>query len=228
MQTVEQVQPIENNKVMQLEVAEPEPVQSLNKEPIFGLEERLLQIFSDTSLSQTELSERIKGVMSTYLLTEKDWQKYCFFNDLHYTRNLVVTNDKFELIVLCWKAGQASRIHNHSNSNCWMGVALGPMVETLYSKVVDGKVVCEKANPSQPGECPNLRLDKTSLYQTGEVGYIHDGLGLHRVAATPDYDGVSIHCYSPPISVATLFDTETNSVVQRTPGFFSIGGKRLC
>lgn len=228
MQAVELVQPIEN-KVMQPEVAEPEPVHVAIKEPIFTLEERLLQIFSNSSLSQQELSERVTAVMSNYLLNEKDWEKYCFFSDLHYTRNLVVTNDKFELIVLCWKAGQASRIHNHAGSNCWMGVAQGPMLESLYTKVdTDGKTVCEKANPSQPGLCPSLRLDKTSCFQQGEVGYIHDGLGLHRVAAAPDCDGVSIHCYSPPISIATLFDTETNSVVQRTPGFFSIGGKRLC
>lgn len=152
------------------------------------LEEQLLEIFNDSSLEHAELSDRIKAALSQYTLTQKDWEKYCHFSDLHYTRNLVATHDKFELIVriyriylfifamcnnilyqvLCWKAGQASRIHNHAGSNCWMGVLQGPMIENLYHKVLEGRVICERANPSLPGDCPNLRLTSTSEYQKGK------------------------------------------------------------
>ena len=46
-----------------------------------------------------------------------DWSKYAFFSGEHYVRNLVETNDDFELLVICWGPGQISRIHNHDNSN---------------------------------------------------------------------------------------------------------------
>jgi len=199
---------------------------NVEQQPLFELEEQLTAVFNDPSLEPAELSDRIKSLVGQYTQTQKDWERYCFFSDLHYTRNLVCTSEKFELIILCWKSGQASRIHNHAGSNCWMGVLQGPMVESLYHKVQDGHVICERESPSQPGDCPNLQLTAVNEYQKGQVAYIHDGIGLHRVASGP-LDGVTLHCYAPPISVATLFDTETNTVVQRTPGFYSIGGKRM-
>jgi len=200
---------------------------NMESQPIFELEEQLAAVFNDPSLEPAELSDRIKALLGQYTQTQKDWEKYCLFSDLHYTRNLVCTSEKFELIVVCWKPGQASRIHNHASSNCWMGVLQGPMVESLYNKVQDGQVICERAFPSQAGDvCPNLEQTAVNEYNKGQVAYIHDGIGLHRVAAGP-VDGVTLHCYAPPISVATLFDTDTNTVVQRTPGFYSIGGKRM-
>jgi len=197
-------------------------------EPLADLEERLLELFNDPTIEQEELEQRTSEMMSNYSHSAKDWQKYCFFSDLHYTRNLVSTNNKFEMIIVCWKAGQMSRIHNHAGSNCWLGVLQGAAVERLYTKVQDGKVICEKLYPSQPGCCPDLRLDKTTVIQPGEVGYIHDRMGLHSIASPPSADTVSLHVYAPPISVATLFDPDSNAVVQRTPGFYSVGGKRLC
>jgi len=194
--------------------------------PIMELEQNLMEIFNDPQHTPQERTEDIRALMSEYMVTQKDWQNYCYFSDLHYTRNLVTTNPKFELILLCWKAGQASRIHNHSGSNCWMGVVQGPMIESLYTKVSDGKVLCEAEHPSQPGVCPELRLEAVNTYHYGDVGYIHDGIGLHRVQAGLA-GGVTLHLYSPPISVATLFEPDNNAVVRRTPGFFSIGGKRL-
>jgi len=203
--------------------ASPAPV----AEPILCLEQQLLEIFNDTERNNnSERSEDIKARMSEYIATQKDWQKYCFFSDLHYTRNLVTTNDKFELILLCWKACQGSRIHNHSGSDCWMSVVQGPMIESLYTKIADGQVLCEAEHPSEPGVCPELRLEAVNTFHQGDVGYIHDGIGLHRVQCGL-CDGVTLHLYSPPISVATLFEPDNNAVVRRTPGFYSIGGKRL-
>jgi len=196
-------------------------------EPIYALEQQLLELFNDTSMEADVRSAQIQEQMSAYIAHQKDWQKYCFFTDVHYTRNLVSTNDKFELIILCWKAGQASRIHNHSGSNCWMGVVQGPMIESLYSKVADGRVLCEREHPSQPGVCPELRLERTTTLYQGDVGYIHDGIGLHRVQSGLA-DGVTLHLYYPPISIATLFEPDNNTVIQRTPGFYSIRGKRQC
>lgn len=76
-----------------------------------------------------------------------------------------------EFQVLCWKAGQASRIHNHSGSDCWMGVVQGPMIESLYCKMADGQVQCEAKHPSQPGMCPELRLERVATMMQGKVLY---------------------------------------------------------
>lgn len=51
-----------------------------------------------------------------FLLNSLRRLQYCFFNEVRYARNLVERNQYFELIVICWKAGQQSPIHNHEGS----------------------------------------------------------------------------------------------------------------
>lgn len=43
---------------------------------------------------------------------------YLWFSNDHYTRNLVLKTDLFELIAICWEIGQKSPIHNHRDQNC--------------------------------------------------------------------------------------------------------------
>src|SRR2546430_16236786 len=31
----------------------------------------------------------------------------------------------FECLTICWEIGQASRIHNHRDQNCWMSAPIG-------------------------------------------------------------------------------------------------------
>ena len=52
--------------------------------------------------------------------------KYVFelFQLSRYTRNLIDTgHGKYNLILLCWSPGQGTRIHDHSNSHCFMKVS---------------------------------------------------------------------------------------------------------
>lgn len=49
-------------------------------------------------------------------------REYVHWNDHHYVRNLVSTNEDFELMVICWRYGQGSRVHNHAESHCWLTV----------------------------------------------------------------------------------------------------------
>ncbi len=41
-------------------------------------------------------------------------------------------NGKFNMILLCWGESQASGIHDHSNSHCFMKLVDGQLCETLY------------------------------------------------------------------------------------------------
>ncbi len=51
--------------------------------------------------------------------------KYCYFSKGNYTRNLIFKNEVFECMTICWEIGQASRIHNHRDQNCWMSAPIG-------------------------------------------------------------------------------------------------------
>lgn len=71
----------------------------MTQPPIERLIEDLKKIFEE----QPESDERtltIKSILGTYVKAgHQDWGKYVFFNDVHYTRNLIEMTDNFELMV---------------------------------------------------------------------------------------------------------------------------------
>lgn len=148
----------------------------------------------------------------------QDWKHYANFSDLHYTRNLVDDNDMLEMIVLCWNPGQESRIHNHGDSDCFMVVLEGEIVEKRFA--VEGSAI-------DAGTCPNLSLiSETKLAYGSDAVHIHDKLGVHAVGNATDKPAVTLHVYTPPIKRVKVFEPENNKIVIRTPGFFSVHGRK--
>lgn len=189
-------------------------------------------IFKDRdvhSLTEDEKT-KVRELMANYASTAgadptaSDWTKYVYFNDIHYTRNLVAKCKQFELIVLCWKRTQASRIHSHSGSHCWMSVLSGVMEEDLYKLINPNMQISEV---QFPGPCPDLERLGQSKHSVGDVTYINDGLGLHRVKANDDIDGITLHLYSPPITASRIFEPTSNSTIERKPGYYSKYGKKV-
>ncbi|KAL6076886.1 Cysteine dioxygenase [Balamuthia mandrillaris] len=157
-----------------------------------------------------------------------DWQKYSFFSDLHYTRNLIDDNDMLEMMVLCWAPGQVSRIHDHADSHCFMG----SVMEKRYSKVAatedEHRLINEEDEPTPvPGSCPELKfLGETKLEAGGEAVHIHNRLWVHSVGNYSEEPAITLHIYSPPIKRVKIFDMDSNQVIARTPGFFSVHGRK--
>jgi len=112
----------------------------------------------------------VKALMNSYIHQHDDWRDYAFFHPSFYARNLVYADDHFELIVLCWKDGQMSPIHNHAGSSCWMGCLEGKIEETYYHIKED--------NRKEEGICPNLEKGQVETHEKGEVAYIRDEIAL--------------------------------------------------
>jgi len=188
--------------------------------PILTLAARIEQVFQKEHPSEKELTEELQQLMTVYAATGEDFSSYVHWNDIHYTRNLVYHNDKFELMVLCWSKGQGSRIHSHTNSHCWMATLSGHAEETRYSAAVSIKEL------TFPGPCPELTQISHHVSSKGDFSYISDEIGLHRVKAADDADTITLHLYSPPITEARILEPEAGSTSKRTPGFYSLFGKR--
>ena len=104
-----------------------------------------------------------------------------------YSRNLVAEEaGLFSLVLLCWPAGVTSPIHDHARASCFMRVLEGELVETLFASDA-------RANALVPG--------RVACVRAGEVVFIDDSVGLHRVAnASATACSRSLHLYSPPIT----------------------------
>ncbi len=161
---------------------------------------------------------RVAGQLSRYASEHQDWRSWAFFDDDCYTRNLVHHEEQFELLLLCWGAGQKSPIHNHEGQRCWMAVLEGEVSETLFH-------VPAAALASAPGAAP-MKKGNSRVCPQGQVAFITDEIALHEIASAGGKPAVSLHLYSRPFSSCQVFDRETGRITVRQLGYYSVRGQR--
>jgi cysteine dioxygenase len=147
-----------------------------------GLDDRaplpqLVAELTDLSVHCDELAEHIR------------------FSDQQYARNLVCQGPWYHLLVLCWKNGQRSPIHDHTGSTCGVRVLRGVMTETTFDFAPNGHV---KAIGSR-----DLRAGNVCGTQDDD---------LHQISnlQADDADLVTLHIYTPPLTwmgTYSMYDT---------------------
>ncbi|KAL2912677.1 hypothetical protein HK105_207784 [Polyrhizophydium stewartii] len=166
---------------------------------------------------------RVQALMAAYKSNAADWERFALFDAGRYTRNLVdAGNGRFNLMVLCWGPGQASPIHDHANSHCLVKVLEGAIDETQY-EWPEG--VAE--DDDETAATRSLTVKQRATYTTDEVTYMHDKIGLHKVANPRSTGAISLHLYTPPIESCKTFCETTGAA--RASGksvFYSVGGER--
>ena len=194
---------------------------------LFNLIDSGLRFYKEDS---QQLVDFVSQQLAHYAKHHTEWRgKYLFLNPHHYTRNLVEDNDMLEMIVIVWGPGQGSRVHDHANSNCWMAVLSGSVIEAHYRPSQDGMPYMPgDEQPNEDGSLASAELVQVNQRKgsAGDVMHIHDRIALHAVHNASDAEmAVTLHVYSPPIRVVKVFDVEAQTAILRTPGFYSIHGR---
>ena len=99
------------------------------------------------------------------------------FSDETYVRNVIYRNENIEILVLCWKKGQKTPIHNHPEHGCLLQILQGKVKETHFKR--------DKTNQQK-------------IFGIQEVSYMHDSLGSHQLENIEDGNSITLHIYSPP------------------------------
>jgi len=127
------------------------------------------------------------------------------FLDDAYARNLVLRTPHFELLVLCWRPGQHSTIHDHAGALNAIRVRSGELTSRVF----------RPAAGAAPGGGP---VDFVSEERVGPgdplVGV--DRGGIHQLADTSGEPLVTVHVYAPPLLELTVYDTENRAVEKRS------------
>ena len=107
-----------------------------------------------------------------------DYIKYINFDTENYKRTKLhnYSNDKFELILICWNKDQNTKIHSHSDNGCLMKILEGEIEETIYDN--------------------NINYINKNIYKKDNVSFIHNEYGYHKIKAKEM--SISLHLYSPP------------------------------
>jgi cysteine dioxygenase len=141
------------------------------------------------------LSE-LTRTLGSVSLTPDDVRPCVRFGDDSYRRNLLHAGPAYQALVLCWRNGQRSPIHDHRGSSCGFRILQGTALETVFERAKNRMIYAVRSQEMNPGLVCATQDDD-----------------IHQVSNLADdgSDLITLHVYSPPLlSMGTysLFDTE--------------------
>ncbi len=149
--------------------------------------------------------EKLIGLLRELSIAVADVRDFVRFDDDQYQRNLMRTGPAYEALLLCWKYGQRSPIHDHRRSNCGVLVVKGTATETLFEHNEIG------GNSAARSITIVRRITRT--LKEGSVCGSND-MDTHQISnVQPDGEElVSMHIYSPPLVEMGVYSLTDNSV----------------
>jgi cysteine dioxygenase len=134
-------------------------------------------------------------------VVDDDFRRLAAFGDKVYRRNLLHEGPAYHALIICWRPGQRSPIHDHSGSSCAVRVLKGIATETAIAMTRQGLVYATSSTD----------------YPVGSVIGSFDG-DTHQISnlQPPGDDLVTLHIYSPPLlrmNRFSLIDSHVESFV---------------
>jgi len=104
-------------------------------------------------------------------------ERYIQFADNRYARNLVYKTLDFECLVLCWRPGQRSPMHDHGESICAVYTVSGTLSADNYRKTANGHIRTDYSEDFRPGSV--LSIQTTEIHQVSNLQNSENLISLH-------------------------------------------------
>jgi len=143
--------------------------------------------------------------------------RYFHWSPSFYTRNLIYKDERFEMLAICWEAGQQSTIHNHAEQKCWMTVPIGRLKGQNFG-VVD---MDESRNYCKLVETDSFELADCLSAKVELEEPIHQILNLSEYSER----AVSVHIYSKPFDKCISYCRDTDTFKEVELCYTTIAGK---
>lgn len=153
--------------------------------------DQLFGVFADFDRFEEQVPlHYLQDRLQTLPLKRCDVAAYVAFDEGYYQRHRLYEGRAFRALILCWRSGQRSPIHNHTGSNCFVKVIEGTATEIQFSRSDCGLLF--------PHEMKSLRAGESTACQD------HD---MHQVSnlQPAGQDLVTLHVYSPALQRMDLF-----------------------
>jgi selenocysteine lyase/cysteine desulfurase len=144
-----------------------------------------------------ELSRLLRGLDT---LRFEDVDAPGLFSDAGYTRLRLAGNDRFEVLLMGWKPGQQSPIHDHASSVCGARVLRGVASETGFRFTSSGHLLAEGTRPVPAG----------NLFASRDAD-------IHLIANYETSPLCTLHVYSPPLRRMTQYRFDTGERADFVP-----------
>ncbi len=170
--------------------------------------------YHGAGLSFNDLAERLRALTSVPTLAEiyelverttivaEEIQPYLGFKAGNYCRHRVMKNESVEMLVLCWKPGQRTPIHDHNGSHGAVLVHEGVLWETTFAYDAEAGLNYQSHRELRGGGLTGSEIP--DIHQLGN----------------PDVSGrdlVTIHIYAPPLGVLKTYKLGSSTIDLYTP-----------
>ena len=138
----------------------------------------------------------------------EDLRPYLGFKPGTYARHRVFRGEFAELLVLCWRPGQRTPIHDHNGSHGAVRVCEGVMWETMFALDEAQELYYQSAREWPEGGVTGAAVP--DIHQLGN----------------PEVSGqnlVTLHLYAPPLGVLNTYKVGSSEVGHYTPDQFMDG-----
>jgi cysteine dioxygenase len=116
---------------------------------------------------------------------------HCRWNHHEYQRISLDKGDSYELVLICWEFGQKSPIHDHLGDQGWVIVLQGQLEEEVYYN---------------PEDASSLELKSREIIEKGQLSYINDQYGVHRLKNRSTDRTISLHYYTNLVEEVNVYD----------------------
>ena len=141
----------------------------------------------------------LQSWLSRTHVTLDDVRTFLTFSEEHYVRNLMHAGPSYQALVLCWRSGQRSPIHDHRGSSCAVKVLAGIATETIFAPAANGMYFATGSRPLAAGDsCASQDSD------------VHQMSNLQPKGT----DLVTLHIYSPPLFRMNMYSLVDAKVKQ--------------
>lgn len=143
--------------------------------------------------------DQLKKSLGELQVDDAELTELMCFDPGHYMRNRFLRTDAYEILLLCFAAGQRTPIHDHAGSACGVKVIEGTASETIFERTEDGWIYpTETRQLSEGGVVGSFDSD------THQVSNLQSG-GKRLV---------TLHVYSPPLAEVGNYSLTSNEVVR--------------
>jgi len=138
---------------------------------------------------QTVLKGNMHLLQEYYRSGAQDWKRYISPNSIKYNKLWVtdsINNPAFGIAILTWLPGQETPVHGHPENGCLLMPLHGMLDE------------CRLIRSLVPGESKAFNnIITRARFGPGQVSYIDNREGVHKIKNNGAELAVSLHVYSP-------------------------------
>ncbi len=144
----------------------------------------------------------INDLIARTTISPDELLPYLGFKAGNYCRHRVMRNEFVEMLVLCWKPGQRTPIHDHNGSHGAVFVQEGILWETTFNYDTEDGLRYKAHRELRAGGLTGSELP--DIHQIGN----------------PDISGqdlITVHVYAPPLGVLKTYKLGSSTIDLYTP-----------